>query len=143
MYKAAFWVLVFITIVTMILQSSGYDFLDTVIFLVVVDFIALWMYLEKRRYVSGVDDELARKVGNIENACLKISEGIGSISSVLNLEEKVNKQRDDINLMLEKINEKTSNLEEKLNGFAQSLTSSVAAGREDSNEPKETYSNIS
>jgi hypothetical protein len=132
MYKAAFWLLILITAVSLILQFSGYDILDSLIFLVVMDLTALWIYMEKRKSLSGFDDAITKRIDNIEIACLKISSGINSVSSVLNLEEKVGKQKEDINSMLEKVNEKTFNLEEKLNNFVKSLTSSVGA-RESSN----------
>jgi uncharacterized phage infection (PIP) family protein YhgE len=101
---------------------SGYGILETVIFLVIMDFIALWLYLEKKKYLAGIDDTVVKKIENLETACSSILEGIGSVSSVLNLEEKINKQREDVNSMMQKINEKTLALEEKLSNFSQTLT---------------------
>jgi c-di-AMP phosphodiesterase-like protein len=121
MYKAAFWILIFVTVITMILQISGYNILESVLFLIIMDFIALWLYLEKKNSLSQIDSNVVRKIENLETACSSILEGIGSVSSVLNLEDKVNKEREDVNLMMAKINEKTLNLEEKLNSFGQSL----------------------
>jgi len=123
MYKEAFWVLIFITIISMTLQIGGYQILETVIFLIVMDFIALWLYLERRNDLTEKDNVIIKKIENLETACSSIMEGIGSVSLSLNLEEKINRQREDINSMLEKINEKTSYLEERLNRFSQSLSS--------------------
>jgi len=125
MYKKAFWVLIFITIISMILQIEGYGILETVIFLVIMDFIALWLYLERRNSLTETDNVVIKKIENLETACSSILEGIGSVSSVLSLEEKINKQREDVNSMLEKINEKTLVLEEKINRFGQNLLNPV------------------
>jgi len=140
MYKEAFWTLFFITVITLILQMRGYALLETVIFLIVMDFIALWIYLESRKSSSSLDDTFIKKIENLENACSKISENIGAVSSVLNLEETFNRQREDITSMLEKINEKNLVLEEKLNSFGQFLLNSVRDEKEeDIEEPLETY----
>jgi hypothetical protein len=136
MYKTAFWVLIIATIISLYLQISGYQILETVIFLIVMDFIALWLYLEKRKSLAGIDSSVIIKIENLETACSRILEGIGSVSSVLTLEEKINKHREDINSMIEKINEKTLSLEEKLSSFGQNLSSPV----ESSSEEKEDYS---
>jgi hypothetical protein len=109
----------------MILQIEGYGILETVIFLVIMDFIALWLYLERRNSLTETDNVVIKKIENLETACSSILEGIGSVSSVLSLEEKINKQREDVNSMLEKINEKTLVLEEKINRFGQNLLNPV------------------
>ena len=124
MYKAAFWVLIFITVISMVLQVSGYNILETVLFLMIMDFIALWLYLEKKNSLAEIDSTVIRKIENLETACSSILESVSSVPSVLNLEDKINKERADINLMLEKINEKTLNLEDKLNKFGQNLLTS-------------------
>jgi hypothetical protein len=116
----------------MFLQISGYQILETVIFLIVMDFIALWLYLEKRKTLTEIDNVVVRKIENLETACSSILEGISSVSSVLTLEEKINKHREDINSMIEKINEKTLSLEEKLSSFGQNLSNHVS-----SNDKKE------
>jgi ABC-type protease/lipase transport system fused ATPase/permease subunit len=140
MYKEAFWTLFFITVITLILQMRGYALLETVIFLIVMDFIALWIYLENRKSSSSLDDTFIKKIENLENACSKISENIGAVSSVLNLEERFNRQREDITSMLEKINEKNLVLEEKLNSFGQFLLNPLRnEEEEDIEEPLETY----
>jgi c-di-AMP phosphodiesterase-like protein len=140
MYKEAFWILFFITVVTMILQMSGYWLLETVMFLIVMDFIALWIYLENRKSSSSLNDNFVKKIENLENACSKISENIGAVSSVLNLEEKFNRQREDVAYMLAKINEKNMVLEEKLNSFGQFLLNSMRDKKEETVEdPLETY----
>ncbi|MEM5778339.1 MAG: hypothetical protein QXK49_01790 [Candidatus Aenigmatarchaeota archaeon] len=125
MYKAAFWVLIFITFITLVFQISGYNILETLVFLIIVDFLALWLYLEKRKSLAEVNNEFVKKVENLENSCLSILENINAVSSVLNLEEKVNKQREDLSMELEKINKKTLELEEKINKFSYSLVSSL------------------
>lgn len=122
MYKTAFWILIIITIISMFLQISGYQIIETVTFLIVMDFIALWLYLEKKRSLAGIDSTVIRKIENLETACSSILEGISSVPSVLNLEEKINKQRDDITSMIEKINEKTLSLEEKLSKYSHDLS---------------------
>jgi len=140
MYKEAFWTLFFITIITLILQIRGYALLETVIFLIVIDFIALWIYLENRKSSINLDDTIIKKIENLENSCSKISENIGAVSSVLNLEERFNKQKEDITSMLERINEKNLILEEKLNSFGNFLLkNSVKNKEEDIEETLETY----
>lgn len=86
-----------------------------------MDFIALWLYLEKKNSLAEIDNTVIKKIENLETSCSSILESIGSVSSVLNLEEKLNKETEDISLMMKNVNEKTLNLEEKLNRFGQSL----------------------
>ena len=124
MYKVAFWILIIVTVISMLFQIGGYSVLDTVIFLIIMDFIALWLYLEKKNSLTEIDNNVIKKIENLEIACSNILESIGSVSSVINLEEKINKQKEDVSSMLEKINEKTLNLEDKLNRFGQNLLSS-------------------
>jgi len=121
MYKIAFWVLIFITTITLVLQISGYNILETLIFLIIADFLALWLYLEKRKSLVEINNDFVKKVENLENSCLNILENINAVSSVLNLEEKVNKQKEDIAIELEKISKKTLELEEKISKFSHSL----------------------
>jgi len=121
MYKIAFWVLIFITTITLVLQISGYNILETLIFLIIADFLALWLYLEKRKSLAEINNDFVKKVENLENSCLNILENINAVSSVLNLEEKVNKQKEDIAIELEKISKKTLELEEKISKFSHSL----------------------
>lgn len=135
----AFWVLIIVTIISMFLQISGYQILETVIFLIIMDFIALWLYLEKKKSLTEIDNAMIKKIENLETACSSILEGISSVSSVLNLEEKVNKQKEDINSMLEKINEKTLALEEKISSFGQSFSNHIAFGDKASEEEKEEF----
>ena len=122
MYKEAFWILIFITVISMALQTGGYVALETIIFLVVMDFIALWIYLENRKSSTDLNSTFLGKVDNLERTCSSISDSIGAVSSVLNLEERVNRQRKDIETMLQSINEKSSALEERLNGFGELLS---------------------
>jgi hypothetical protein len=133
MYKEAFWALIFITVMTLAMQMSGYAMLETVLFLVVMDFIALWIYLESRKYPNALNDHFIKKLEGLEKSCLSISESIGAVSSVLNLEERVDRQREDISSMLESINQKNMALEEKLNGYGLFLSGSM--NREKPEEP--------
>lgn len=126
MYKKAFWALIIITIISMILQIGGYEILETVMFLIIMDFTALWLYLEKRKSLTEIDNSIIKKIENLETACSSISESINAVSSVLKLEEKIDKQKEDINYIIEKLNKKTLDLEEKINKFGQSLTNSLA-----------------
>jgi hypothetical protein len=137
MYKEAFWVLLFVTVVTLVLQMSGYAMIETVIFLIVMDFISLWIYMETRRTSSGLNEVFLKKIDNLEKACTNISESIGAVSSVLNLEENVNKQKEDIDSMMESINEKNRALEDKLNSFGQNLLELIKENRNESTV--ETY----
>jgi predicted transcriptional regulator len=96
--------------------------------------------LDNSKSSISLDDNFIKKIENLENACSKISENIGAVSSVLNLEERFNRQREDITSMLEKINEKNLVLEEKLNSFGQFLLNPVRnEEEEDIEESLETY----
>jgi ABC-type protease/lipase transport system fused ATPase/permease subunit len=138
MYKEAFWILIFVTVISMALQTGGYIALETVIFLVVMDFIAMWIYLENRKSSTDLNNAFIGKIDNLERTCSSISDSIGAVSSVLNLEEKVNRQREDIENMLQGINEKSSALEERLNGFGE-LLSRPSRRQEEVEERLETY----
>jgi hypothetical protein len=139
MYKEAFWVLILITVVTLFLHMNGYAMIETVIFLITMDFIAMWIYLENRKSSSGLNEFLVKRIENIESICSGISENIGTVPSVLKLEEKVDRQKEDINSMLERIKEKNMELELKLDNFGQSLTNSVGQEGEEDSGIIETY----
>ncbi|MFH1228931.1 MAG: hypothetical protein V1678_00715 [Candidatus Aenigmatarchaeota archaeon] len=130
MYKEAFWTLIFITVMTLALQMSGYAMMETVLFLVVMDFIALWIYLESRKYPNALNEHFIRKLEGLEKSCSSISESIGAVTSVLNLEERVDRQREDVSSMLESINQKNLALEDKLNGFGRFLERSLNEEKE-------------
>lgn len=126
MHKTVFWFLIAITIVSLILQMIGYDLAETIITILIIDLIALGavIEIEKRKPKEIETSNITTKVENIERMCQDLSKTKIENPST-NIEEKLKKQKDDVNYLLDKMARKTLELEEKINRFGLSLASHI------------------
>lgn len=161
MYKTIFWFLLVWTVFTLALQMIGYDLLDSILVVLVIDLIALGIIIEigKSKSFEGVSNEITTKIENIEKSVQsllnassedsiikKVEDKISSLSSSIEdsvmskIEERINKQKEDVNYLLDKMSKKTLELEEKISKFGYSLAEHIESfgGRLDKLERYDT-----
>lgn len=111
-----------ITLVLAVLELMGYQVLEALVVMVVVDFIALGANIELRRRNLNKDskDFTTSKLENIERICSDIFENI-TINPIKNFE----KEKDSISYLLDKLSKKTLELEERVEKFGQSMLNSM------------------
>ena len=127
MYKIVFWFLLLWTVLTLGLFLRGYDLLNSVMIVLVVDLIALGIIVEvgKKKSFSDISAELAAKVENIEKIVQNMLNSLSEDSIVKKIEEGVGKQKEEVSYLLDKMSKKMLELEEKINKFGFNLAEHV------------------
>ncbi len=127
MYKFVFWFLLLWTVFSLALTFRGYDVLDAVMSVLVVDLIALALMIEIGRKVplKEVGAEITAKIENIEKVCQSILNSASENPLISKLEETISKQREDVNYILDRMSRKVLELEEKINKFGFSLAEHI------------------
>jgi len=128
-----FFLLMLITIGLVIAQVSGYQFLELIIIMIIIDFLSLGAIIELQKR-NPKDNELMPKLEIIEKACNDILSHVTSPNP--GFEEKLQKQKDDMSYILDKIAKRSLELEEKLNTFGRALVNSREVIKSNP-EPKE------
>jgi len=131
LFKTFFIVTAFTVFLT-IIQLSGYWILESLIVLLIIDFLVLTanIYLGDKNPIKNnpidMEKEIVprlQKIDNIEKTCTDI------ISKVSTSEEKLDKQGDNITYLLDRMAKKTMDLEEKINSFGNGLIDSMSSLR--------------
>ena len=137
MLKLLFLLSVAITIVLAGFQIFGTDALDLIIIMIIIDFISLGASVELERRKSDKETKgfISTKLEGIENVCKDIFSHITSPNP--GFEAKLEKQKNDMSYILDKIAKKSLELEEKLNVFGGVLTSDAKEKIEVSEEAVE------
>lgn len=127
MYKTVFWFLLVWTIFTLALQMFGYNILDSILVVFVIDIIALGIIVEigRTKPFQNVSSEITTKIENIEKSVQSLLNTSSEDSIMNKIEEKISKQKEDVNYLLDKISKKTLELEEKLSKFGYSLAEHI------------------
>lgn len=122
MLKMLFFISIAITIALTAMQMFGSQVLDLIIIMIIIDFLALGAYieLEKRESDKETKGLVTTKLESIENVCKNIFTHVTSPNP--GFEAKLEKQKNDISYILDKLAKKSLELEEKLNAFGQALT---------------------
>jgi hypothetical protein len=117
-HRTAFWILILLTIIAAVLQMFGYNFLEVLVILLIIDSIAFGatIEIEKKKSLKEIEmnDNITLKVEKIEKICQDVLQKVDTNSSSLNLEEK-----------LEKLSRKTLELEQKIKNFGLNLAEHV------------------
>ena len=126
------------------MQFSGYQVLDLIIIMIIIDFLSFGasLELEKRKNDKESKGLITTRLDGIENICKDIFTHVTSPNP--GLEAKLEKQKDDMSYILDKIAKKSLELEEKLNAFGQVLTNKVkvedkAEEVKEEEKPAETF----
>jgi hypothetical protein len=144
MLKLLFLFSLAITIILSIVQISGFAVIDLIIIMIVIDFLSLGAYLEmeNKKTNKEIKGLITSKLEGIENVCRDIFTHITSPNP--GFEAKLEKQKDDMNYILDKISHKSLELEEKLNTFGKVLIKTIDEKKEEEKimvgeqeEPKE------
>jgi len=122
MLKLLFLLSLAITIVLTALQLTGSVVLDLIIIMIIINFISLGAYLEIEKRKSDTESKglISSKLESIENVCKDIFTHVTSPNP--GFEAKLEKQKNDMSYILDKIAKKSLELEEKLNVFGHALT---------------------
>jgi len=139
MLKMLFLLSIAITIALTAMQISGIQTLDLIIIMIIIDFLSLGASIELERRKSDKETKgfLTSKLEGIEKVCNDIFTHM--ISPNPGFEAKLEKQKNDMSYILDKIAKKSLELEEKLNAFGKVLTTNKEVSEEAAEEePKET-----
>ncbi|MFH1473358.1 MAG: hypothetical protein ABIE55_00535 [Candidatus Aenigmatarchaeota archaeon] len=129
-----FLFLIAITIAVSGMQILGYQVLELIIVMMVVDFLTLGalFHLEKapsliKNNPINVEDDIVPRLKKIDklDAIEENSKNILSQLSNSGFEDKLKKQSDDITYLLDKMGRKTLELEERINKFGNGLLDSL------------------
>ncbi|MEM5872399.1 MAG: hypothetical protein QXD55_00845 [Candidatus Aenigmatarchaeota archaeon] len=137
MLKMLFLFTLAITIALTTLQLYGLQLIESIIIMIIINFISLGASIEMEKRKS--DDEskslISSKLESIEKICNDIFTHVTSPNP--GLEAKLEKQKNDVSYILDKIAKKSLELEERLNAFGQALASTIKAENKEETE-KET-----
>jgi len=127
MYKIAFGFLILWTVFSLFLLMRGYDLLNTVLVVLIVDIIALGIIVEinRKKPLKEISSEITAKIENIEKVCQSILNSSNEDSIIAKIEEKIGKQKEEVNYLLDRMSRKALELEEKINKFGFSLAEHV------------------
>jgi hypothetical protein len=132
MYKTIFWFLVVWTVFSLVLQLAGYQILDSIIIVLVIDLIALGIIVEvgRRKPMIEINEKVSSKIQNIENVCQSILNNTGENPLMGRIEAKLVKQKEDVSYLFDKMSRKTLELEDKINRFGLSLAENMEKFKE-------------
>jgi hypothetical protein len=138
MLKLLFLLSVAITIILAGLQILGTDALDLIIIMIIIDFLSLGAYIEVEKNKSDKETKgfITTKLEGIEKVCNDIFSHV--VSPNPGFEAKLEKQKDDMNYILDKIAKKSLDLEEKLNAFGHVLSNNLSGKTKVEEEPEKT-----
>jgi hypothetical protein len=127
MYKLVFWFLLFWTLISLFLYMRGYEVLNSLMLVLVIDMISLGVIVEmgKKGPMKEINSEINAKIENIEKVCQSILNSASEDSIILKIEEKINKQKEDVNYLLDRMSRKMLDIEEKINKFGFSLAEHI------------------
>jgi hypothetical protein len=145
MLKILFLFSIAVTIALTALQAFGFQIVELIITMVIIDFLSLGAYieLENRKVVRESKDFVGSKLEGIEKVC---NETLAHITSPNpGFELRLEKQKNDISYILDKISKKSLDLEERLNAFGRILSNNLnekkaEEEKEEEKEEPESYS---
>ncbi|MEM5778089.1 MAG: hypothetical protein QXD43_01215 [Candidatus Aenigmatarchaeota archaeon] len=137
MLKMLFLFTLAITIALTTLQLYGLQLIESIIIMIIINFISLGasIEMEKRKNDAESKNLISSKLESIEKICNDIFTHVTSPNP--GLEARLEKQKNDVSYILDKIAKKSLELEERLNAFGQTLASKIKAEYKEENE-KET-----
>ncbi len=111
------WVMVGVTFVYGVAQLLGYNVLTIILMLLVVDVITLEInrQLDKRKLYNN----------KLETMDLKLEEVSNKIQNEFNVDEKLNKHKDEVTIVLDKMARKALEIEERVNRFGETIAVSI------------------
>jgi len=142
MLKILFLVSLIITTALTALQLIGFQIIDSIIIMIIINFLSLGAYieLENRKIVKESKDFIGSKLEGIEKICNETLTHITSPNPGIEL--RLEKQKNDISYILDKISKRSLDLEERLNTFGKILSNSLNEKKveEQKEDKQESYS---
>ncbi|MFH1473646.1 MAG: hypothetical protein ABIE55_02010 [Candidatus Aenigmatarchaeota archaeon] len=124
-YRTAFWILIFLTVISALLQMLGYNFMEVLIVLLIIDSLGFGSMIEiekkKSKREADASKIVAQKIESLEKIMQDVLHRVSTNPTIAKLEEKMNMHRDERNNMLDRLSRKTLDLEQKINRFGASL----------------------
>ena len=124
------------------LQLIGFQIIDSIIIMIIINFLSLGAYieLENRKIVKESKDFIGSKLEGIEKICNETLTHITSPNPGIEL--RLEKQKNDISYILDKISKRSLDLEERLNTFGKILSNSLNEKKveEQKEDKQESYS---
>jgi hypothetical protein len=104
------------------LQLLGFQVLNSLIIMIVIDFMALAANLQvKKKNPGNPSPNVIPKLESIEKTCSDILHHVNTVS----IKDDLKRNKDDLTYLLEKIARKTLDLEQKIDAFGGTLTNSM------------------
>ena len=130
MIKLLFLFSIAITVALTVMQMLGTDLMNLIIVMIIVDFLSLAALteMEHRKTVLESKDFIVSKVEGVEKVCNDI---FARVSSNPGVESMLEKQKNDINYVLDKVSKKSLELEERLNLFGKVLSNNLIEKKEE------------
>ena len=124
-YRTAFWILIFLTVISALLQMLGYNFMEVLIVLLIIDSIGFGSMIEiekkKSKREADASNIVAQKIESLEKIMQDVLHRVSTNPTIAKLEEKMNMHKEERNSMLDRLSRKTLDLEQKINRFGASL----------------------
>lgn len=124
-HRTAFWILILLTIISAVLQMLGYNFLEVLIVLLIIDSIGFGaiIEIEKKKSLKEIEANniITKKIEILEKICQDVLEKVNRNPALVELEEKLKIHKEERNDMLDKLSRKTLDLEQKINRFGTNL----------------------
>jgi len=132
--RALFLFLTLVTVILVIAQLTGSNVINLIIIMAALDFLALGASIEVERK-SHMHAQTSSKIESIEKVCKDIYDTISSNPGL----EKMQKQREDISAILDRITKNSLELEERINKFGQVLSKSKNTSEQPSSVGEVVY----
>jgi hypothetical protein len=104
-YRTAFWILILMTVISAVLQMLGYNFLEVLIVLLIIDSLGFGSMIEIERKKSQKEVEssniVTQKIEGLEKICQDVFQRVSTNPSLAKLEEKMNLHKEERDSMLE------------------------------------------
>jgi hypothetical protein len=130
MLKTLFFISIVITAALTVVNMMGTSVTDAIMIMILIDFLSLggYMELENKKIATESKDFVASKIEGVEKVCNDILTHVKSPNP--GVEAMIEKQKNDISYILDKITKKSLELEERLNLFGKVLSNNLVERKE-------------
>lgn len=124
-YKTAFWILILLTVLSAVFYMLGYNFLEVLIVLLIIDSIGFGAMIEieskKSKREADANNIIAKKIEMLEKVCQDMLQKVSTNPAMAMLEKRLSEHKEERNNILDKMSRKTLELEQKINRFGTRL----------------------
>ena len=99
-YRTAFWILIFLTVVSAVFYMLGYSFLEVLIVLLIIDSIGFGAMIEIERNKSKKEADASKivtqKIEGLEKICQDVLHRVSTNPALVKLEDKLREHKEEI-----------------------------------------------